>query len=129
MDSSIKLHLEKFPGVMPPNPLYENIAHTKCALHTVACCVQEILCVHCVYISVQNNSLSKTFFRQKHCLSGHTDICMDKMTGQYLNQELLEIDDYIHNYKSFSTMYMSTQFYPCPSRKLCHALTVCQPIF
>ena len=59
-------------------------------------------------------------------LSGHTDICMDKMSGQSLNQKLLEIDNYIHNYKSFSTM--SRQFYPCPW-KLCHALTVCLPIF
>ena len=48
------------------------------------------------------------------------------MSGQSLNQKLLEIDNYIHNYKSFSTM--SRQFYPRPW-KLCHALTVCLPIF
>ena len=68
----------------------------------------------------------RTFSRQKCFLSGHTDICMDKMSGQSLNQKLLEIDNHIHNYKSFSTM--SRQFYPCPW-KLCHALTVCLPIF
>ena len=59
----------------------------------------------------------RTFSGQKCFLSGHTDICMDKMSGQSLNQKLLEIDNYIHNYKSFSTM--SRQFYPCPW-KLCH---------
>ena len=26
----------------------------------------------------------RTFSGQKHCLSGHTDICMDKMSGQGL---------------------------------------------
>ena len=37
----------------------------------------------------------KTFSGQKHCLSGHTDICMEKMPGQSfskLKQQLLETD-------------------------------------
>ena len=51
--------------------------------------------------------------------------CLDKVSGK-LNQELLEIDNHIYNYKNFSTM--SRQFYLCPW-KLYHALTVCQPIF
>ena len=51
---------------------------------------------------------------------------MDKMSGQSLNQKLLEIDNYIHNYKSSSTM--SRQFYPC-QWKLCHALTGVYPFF
>ena len=83
-------------------------------------------CVEC-YISVcEITACQRTFSGQKCFLSGHTDICMDKMSGQSLNQKLLEIDNCIHDYKSFSTM--SRQFYPCPW-KLCHALTVCLPIF
>ena len=40
----------------------------------------------------------RKFSRQKHCLSGHTDICMDKMSGQNfskLKSKLLEIDNNI----------------------------------
>jgi len=34
----------------------------------------------------------RTFSGQKHCLSGHTDICMDKMSGQSFGK--LKIKNY-----------------------------------
>ena len=67
----------------------------------------------------------RTFSGQKRCLSGHTDICMDKMSGRQTKNQM-KIDNYICNYKNFNTM--SRQFYPCPC-KIYHALTECQPIF
>ena len=34
------------------------------------------------YAVSEITACQRLFSRQKHCLSGHTDICMDKMSGQ-----------------------------------------------
>ena len=44
--------------------------------------------------------------------------CLDKALAK-LYQELLEIDTYIYNFKNFSIMYMSRQFYLCPWKLYC----------
>ena len=44
------------------------------------------ICVR-VYIC-KITACQRTFSKQKHCLSGHSDICMDKMSGQSFSKQI-----------------------------------------
>ena len=74
--------------------------------------------------SVQNNSLSKDIFRTK---TRHTDICMDKMSGQSFGNLKVK------NYWKLITTYVITRILTlCPGNSIyvhANALTECQPIF
>ena len=77
-----------------------------------------------VHAVCEITACQRTFSRQKRCLSGHTDICMDKTSGQGFSKL---------NLKLMISFVIARILALCPDNSISacpyNALTVCQPVF